>query len=189
MLVIEGKLFTERHLRLYGSSVGVALLLGCLLSWVVSQADWAVRPDGSLPSTNFGWIWVSSKFAASSDPSRIFDHVMLAAAHNADYRPGECFYIPQYVYPPTFLLLIYPLGFMPYLTAFTVWMVATLLLYLATVYAIISRPATVIVALTSAAALKNIQHGHAGFVIAGLIGLSLVFLERRPRLSGIFLAC
>jgi hypothetical protein len=187
LLAIEDKLFTAPHLRFYGAGIVAALLLGCLLSWVANQADWVIRSDGTLSSTDFCWIWVASKFAASSDPSGLFDHAMLEAAHNTYYAPGECFYIPQFVYLPNFLFLIYPLGFMPYLTAFSVWIIGTLLLYLVTVYLITPRPATVIIALTSAAALKNIQHGHAGFVVAALIGLSLVSIERRPWLSGLFL--
>src|SRR5205807_10569328 len=42
-------------------------------------------------------------------------------------------------------------------------------------------------ALTPFTVPANILDGHNGFLTAGLIGLSLVFLERRPRLSGLFL--
>jgi hypothetical protein len=76
---------------------------------------------------------------------------------------------------------------MPYFVAFLVWLMATLVLYEATIYAIIPRPPALIAALTPAAVLKNVQLGHNGFLTAGLIGLSLVFVERRPLLGGIFL--
>jgi arabinofuranan 3-O-arabinosyltransferase len=76
---------------------------------------------------------------------------------------------------------------LPYSTAYAVWMVATLLGYLAAVYAIIPRPAAVVVALTTSPVVFNILLGHNGFLTAGLIGLSFALMERRPWLSGIFL--
>src|SRR5262249_50820021 len=87
----------------------------------------------------------------------------------------------------TLLLFTYPLGLMPYTIAFIVWVAATLLLYLAAVYAIIPRPAAVIAAITPYPVLMNILLGHNGFLTAGLIGLALAFTEYRPWLSGILL--
>ena len=76
---------------------------------------------------------------------------------------------------------------MPYSMALAVWMMATLFLYLAAVYAIIPRPAAVIAALTPYPVFFNTLLGHNGFLTAGLIGLTLALMERRPWLSGIFL--
>ena len=98
--------------------------------------------------------------------------------------PGECQFL-HFSYPPTVLFFTYPFGLLPYMTAFAVWIVATIVLYLVAVYAIIPRPAAVIAALTPMAVPVNVLFGHNGFLTAGLIGLSLVFVERRPWLSGI----
>jgi hypothetical protein len=76
---------------------------------------------------------------------------------------------------------------MPYVPAYAVWMLATLLFYGSAVFLVIPRPAALIAAIASPAALKNIQLGHNGFLTAGLIGVSLVWLERRPWLSGLVL--
>ena len=85
------------------------------------------------------------------------------------------------------LFFSYLFGLLPYMTAFAAWIVATIALYLAAVYAIIPRPTAVIAALTPMAVPLNVLLGHNGFLTAGLIGLSLVFVEHRPWLSGIFL--
>jgi hypothetical protein len=130
---------------------------------------------------------VSGKFAASNDPSRIYDHSVYAAAQDIFYRPGECLFMHQYIYPPTFLFLAYPLALMPYLLAFSVWVTSTLLLYQATIWTIVSRAASVVLAATPAVVVKNIQLGHTGFLVAALMGLSLIFVERRPWVSGILL--
>ena len=94
--------------------------------------------------------------------------------------------------PPTYLFFTYPLGLMPYLTAYAVWVGLTFVVYAAAIYAVVPRSATLIAALASAAVLKNIELGHNGFLFAGLIGLSLFCLQRRPWSSGIllgFLTC
>ena len=186
LLTLEGRIFTERRLQIYGSGIIASYAAGILLSWVLYRGVWAVLPDGTLSNIDFCWIWVSGKFAASSDPSRVYDHSAYAAAQGVFYRPGECLFMHQFIYPPTFLFLSYPLGMMPYLVAFTMWVIATLLLYQATVWMVISRAAAVLAAITPAA-VKNIQLGHTGFLVAALIGLSLVFAERRRWLSGLFL--
>jgi arabinofuranan 3-O-arabinosyltransferase len=187
LLALEDRIFAERRLLIYGSGVLIAYALAVLVSWRRYRGVWAVLPDGSLSNIDFCWIWVSGKFAASSDPSWIYDNSVYAAAQDIFYRPGECLFMHQYIYPPTFLFFSYPLGLMPYLLAFTIWVIATLLLYEATVWMVIPRAEAVVAAITTAAAVKNIQLGHTGFLVAALIGLSLVFVERRPWVSGIFL--
>jgi alpha-1,2-mannosyltransferase len=48
-------------------------------------------------------------------------------------------------------------------------------------------PSALVAAMASAPVLKNAQLGYNGFLTAGLFGLTLVFLERRPWLSRILL--
>jgi hypothetical protein len=188
LLEIEDRIFTERNLRFYGSSLVAAYAVPVLLAWGLNRGEWVIRPDGSLSNIDFCWIWVSRKFAASSDPGRVYDYALFSAAQAPLVGPPSG-NIPPYhfLYPPTLLFFTYPLGLISCLNAFSVWVVATLLLYQAAVYAIISRPAALIAAVTPAAVLKNIQLGQNGFLTAALIGCSLAFMERRPWISGIFL--
>lgn len=77
---------------------------------------------------------------------------------------------------------------MPYLTAFAVWIAATLALYLAAVYAVLPRRAAALAAITPLPVLLNVLLGHNGFLTAGLVGLALASIERRrPWMAGIFL--
>src|SRR5215472_5078593 len=103
LLALEGWIFNERRLQIYGSSVVAAYALGGLVSWGLSRGVWAVLPDGSLSNIDFCWIWASGKLVASSDPSQIYDHSVYAAAQQMFYRPGECLFMHQYIYPPAFL--------------------------------------------------------------------------------------
>jgi arabinofuranan 3-O-arabinosyltransferase len=185
LLEIEDRLFSEHNLQLYG--FGVAAFYAFIVGWLLCEV--ILPPNGKLASIDFCWIWVSGKFAMSSDPVGIYDPVVISAVHNALFHPDQCLFPfrHQYVYPPTFLFFTYPLGFMPYLTAFAVWIVATFVLYETAIYAIIPRPAALIAALAPTAVPVNALFGHNGFLTAGLIGLSLVFVERRRWLAGILL--
>ena len=179
-------LFTEQRLLVYGSTVAVAYVVG--LVWRLLRHEWVISPDGNPTCIDFSWIWVSGTFAVSSDPARAYDYSAFSAARALLAGPGGCIFLDNgFDYPPTSLFLTYPLGLLPYPTAFAVWLVATLLVYLAAVHAIIPRRAAVIVALTTSPVVFNVLLGQNGFLTAGLIGLSLAFTARRPWMSGIFL--
>lgn len=188
LLAIEDRIFTERRLRLYATGVVVGSAIAVILCWASWRGASVIRPDGTLGSIDFCLLWISGKFAATNDAFRIYDYRTFSAAYDVFYRPGECRLLLQgYIYPPTYLLFTYVVGLMPYLVAFAVWVGATLLLYLAAVYCILPVPAALIAAMASAPILKNAQLGYNGFLTAGLLGLTLVFLERRPWVSGILL--
>jgi hypothetical protein len=182
---IEDRIFTERRVRLYGAGVAVAYVIS--LAWRYFHGQWISLSDGKLRCTDFGWMWLSGKFAASSQPTQIFDYSAFSAAQIALFGREGCAFFTPFVYPPTFLFFTYPLGWMHYLVAFAVWILVTLVLYLAAVYAIIPRRAAVIAAMAPFPVAVNIDFAHNAFITAALIGFSLVCLERRPWLSGIFL--
>ncbi len=81
----------------------------------------------------------------------------------------------------------YPLGLMPYVAAFATWTMVTLLLYLVAIYLIVPRPIAILAALSPFAVFFNFVLGQNGFLLAGLMGLSLALMERRPQLSGVLL--
>jgi hypothetical protein len=174
--------FTERRLGLWAS---VVVLVYVIVIWQIIRAGMPIGTENK-DCVDFTWIWLSSKFALSSALAQAYDYSVFSAARATLVGPPNCV-LEHLDYPPTLLFFTYPLGSMRYSIAFGAWMVATLLLYLAAVYAIIPRPVAVIAAVTSHPVLINILLGHDGFLTAGLIGLALAFAERRPWSSGIFL--
>jgi hypothetical protein len=183
-LEVEDRIFAERRIRFYGLGVAVAYALS--LVWRLVHGQWVILPDGRLRCIDFGWMWLSGKFAVSGEAAKIFDSTF-SAAQLALFGDNNCPFITPYVYPPTYLFVTYFLSFMPYLTAFAAWILATLFLYGTAVYTIIPRRAAVIAAMCPYCVAVNADLGHNGFISAALIGFSLAFLERRPWLSGIFL--
>lgn len=183
---VEDRIFARRRIQFYAGAMVAALAYA--LVWAFGHGHWLFQRDGKLADIDFCWIWASGKFAASGDPSRIYEPALFSAAYHAFYRPGECrLLLEQYIYPPSFLFLTCLLGALPYLAAYALWMSATLLFYLAALYLILPGWTTLIVALTPFAVLSNITLGHNAFLTAGLFGLALFLLERRPWLAGIAL--
>ena len=182
LTAIEDWVFTQRRISFYGLGIAVAYLLS--LAWRLVHGQWLILPDGRLRCVDFGWMWLSGRFAVSGDPAQIFDYSTFSAAQIALFGQGNCPFITPYVYPPTYLFMTYFLGFVPYLIAFGAWVLATLFLYGTAVYTIIPRRAAVIAAMCPFCVAVNADFGHNGFITAALIGFSLAFLERRAWLSG-----
>jgi hypothetical protein len=182
---IEDRIFTERRVRLYATGVAVAYVIS--LAWRYFHGQWVFLSNGKLRCIDFGWMWLSGRFAVAGNSSQIFDYSTFSAAQMALFGHDNCPFITPYVYPPTYLFMTYFLGFMPYLVAFVVWVLATLFLYGTAVYTIIPRRAAVVGAMSPFFVAVNADFGHNGFITAALVGFSLAFLERRPLLSGMFL--
>ena len=66
LLEIEDRIFTAWRLQLYGLGVPVAYALA--LAWRISRGQSVLLPDGRLRCLDFGWMWLSGKFAASGNP-------------------------------------------------------------------------------------------------------------------------
>jgi arabinofuranan 3-O-arabinosyltransferase len=186
LVEIEDGVFTEWRIRFYGTGMAAAYALS--LAWRLAHGQWIFLSDGRLRCTDFGWMWLSGNFAVSGDPAQIFDYATFSAAQLALFGRENCPFFTPFEYPPIFLFFTYALGFLPYLVAFSVWLLATLSLYGTAVYAIIPRRTAVIAAIAPFFVAVNADFGHNGFITAALFGFSLAFLERRPWLSGIFLA-
>jgi hypothetical protein len=185
LLDIEDQIFTDRRLRLYGAGVAVAYAFS--LVWRLIHGQWIILSDGRLRCVDFGWMWLSGIFASSGAVSKIYDYSTFSAAQLALFGQKNCPFFPEFDYPPTSLFVTYSLGWMPYLVAFAIWNVATLLLYLLAVYTIIPRWAAVVAATAPFYVAVNADFGHNGFLTSALVGFAIVALERNPWPSGIFL--
>ena len=184
LVEIEDRIFTERRISFYGTGVVIAYAVS--LAWRQVHGQWVILPDGRPRCIDFGWMWLSGRFAVSGNSAKIFDYSTFSAAQIALFGHDNCPFITPYVYPPTYLFMTYFLGFMPYLIAFAAWVLATLFLYGTAVYAIVARRAAVIAAMSPFFVAVNADFGHNGYITAALVGFSLAFLERRCWLSGIF---
>jgi hypothetical protein len=161
-----------------------ALVVG---AWVALSHD-GVDPTGRPLGADFLSFWTAARLALQSGAAAsAYDHGVLGAAQLAAFPGADPAYLP-FSYPPGFLLIIAPLGFLPYFPALLAWLGLTGVAYVQVVrrwlgsgvlpwFAVLAYPAILI----------NIANGQSGFLTGALMGAGALLLPRRPLLAGICL--
>ncbi|WP_159109446.1 glycosyltransferase family 87 protein [Bradyrhizobium sp. USDA 3458] len=143
--------------------------------------DYRGHPIG----TDFSSFWAASRLVLSGHAGNAYDQIKHYAAQQAHF--GEAVQYYAWFYPPPALLLVAPLGTLPYLPSLIIWLVATGAAYLATVYRFIQRSDAIILILCFPAVLINTIHGQNAFLSTGIIGTGLLMSDRRPFAAGLIL--
>jgi len=138
----------------------------------------------SLPdiwNMDFFSIWSFAKFVFVSPVSEIYDNSrLLDFQMDLGAVPTE----RPYPYPPFFLLMILPFGFLSFLLAFAIWNIFTFSIYFAASFYQQWRISAILLIIFSPAALQNFCTGQTGFLSAGLILWGFRLVGTRPVLSG-----
>jgi arabinofuranan 3-O-arabinosyltransferase len=179
-------IFASWRLQAYGfalAAVYAVLLLHFYLAgaWIIDRAGMPVYSD-------FTDVWVAGVAALRGKAALIYEPGEFTRIQSALLGPRDFFY-PNWPYPPTFLLILAALGALAYFYAFAFWDITTLLACIVVVYAIVRRRPAIALMLASPYTLWNFLAGQNGFLTASLIGASLLSLERRPVLAGVFIGC
>jgi alpha-1,2-mannosyltransferase len=191
-----GEWLTDERVR----RVAVALLCAyaVAIAYLVITANGAVDAFGRPLGTDFSNVYAAGTYVLQGNPQAPFDPALQYAREQAIFGADTPFY--GWHYPPFFLFVAAALALLPYGLALAVWQIATFLLYLVSIRAILAampigtgrdgdNRAIPSVALLLAAAFPavfvNLSHGHNGFLSAALMGSALVTLDRRPIGAGI----
>jgi hypothetical protein len=181
----EDMIFTAGRLHAFGIALGFAYL--AIFAGHIWLRDWPVTPLGPR-FIDFISFWANARFALTSAAVEAYQYAAFAAVQ-APYvalTKGELPYF-HLVYPPTLFPLVAPFGLLAYLPALAAWTVATGGLYLLAVRRVLPYGVALVWALLPLAVAKNIWLGQAGFLVAGLLGLALGLMERRPFIAGLCL--
>src|SRR5215472_4259548 len=179
-------IFASWRLQAYGLAL-FTVYAGLLLHFYLAGA-WIVDRAGMPVYSDFTDAWVAGIEALQGKAAQIYEPGEFIRIRSALLGPRVFFY-PNWPYPPTFLLILAPLGALAYFYAFVVWDIATLFAFIVVVYSIVRRRPAIALVLASPYTLWNFLAGQNGFLTASLIGASLLFLERRPVLAGVFMGC
>jgi alpha-1,2-mannosyltransferase len=184
-----GAWLTRERARLWGFAVLAASAIGFLYLVVTSDGlnDYQSRPLG----TDFSDVYAAGTYVLDGHAAAAFDWPAQYAREQVLFGEKTPFY--GWHYPPFFLFIAGLLALMPYTLALAVWQVATLVLYLLMLRAVLSSTAPkletdrlwLLLAIAFPAVFVNIGHGHNGFLTAALLGSALVMLDARPVLAGI----
>lgn len=163
----------------------VALLNVAMLVVLVATSRGGVDRNGFLLGTDFLSFWSAGRMLLAQE--NVYDLAAHVAAQRAFFAPEGSY--TAFFYPPPFLLLCYPLGFLPYFPALAVWLLATGGAYLAAVRpwlrrARVARPALLLFA-AFPPVLIAVTHGQTSFLVAALLGFGALLVRERPIMAGI----
>lgn len=131
--------------------------------------------------------WTSSVLAQNGQVQEIYDPFRFHQIQEDLF--GREFDDRIWPYPPHALLLVYPLGVLPYLGAYYVWILSGLALYLFAATGKV-RPSLYASALLLApATIVNVLAGQVGFFTAALFLGGITLVDRRPFLAGVLFGC
>jgi alpha-1,2-mannosyltransferase len=136
-------------------------------------------------TTDFVSFYAAGSLTDAGTPQLVYDH---AQHHAAEERATEAGIEYNFFnYPPIFLLLCAVLGHLPYLTAFVVFEVTTLVLYLWVARGILNEDgwAVLLPVIAFPAVFWNFGFGQNAFLTAALFGAGTLYIDRRPLVAGI----
>jgi hypothetical protein len=147
---------------------------------------WIVAPDGSGEPSDFVNVWAAGRLVLQGHAASAYDWQVHKTIEDAAVGHAfEGYY--GWHYPPTFLFVAAALALLSYGAAYALWAFATFPAYLVAIRAIIGDRTGYLLAAAFPAVLGNFIVGQNGFLTAGLVGGTLVLLQRRPVIAGILL--
>jgi glycosyl transferase family 87 len=173
------------RVRVYSWMI-VAIFAVVFIVWVGLSLPDFVDPRGKPIGCDFMEFWSAARLALEGRPEAAFDGAAITAVQHAAVPFLPNIWLPWH-YPPTFLLVVVPLGLLPYPAALAAFALSTAVLWAALVPHILPDRRAWIVAAAAPAGLINLIDGQNGLLTAALAGFALVWLERRPVAAGILI--
>lgn len=163
-------------------AIGVALSLLATFAILLSQANGMVLASGQPVFGDFIAFWSGGRAVLEGHIAEVHSRELIAQYHQ-QAAPGVAFIAP-WNSPPTFLLIASALALLPYPAAAIVFLMLGGALYIAAARALLPDARALISALTLPAALYHIGSVQTGLVVAGVSGLALAWLDKRPHAAG-----
>ena len=181
---IDPKLFTRRwSSEEPRSRLLTAVLVGIFGSYLGIYLLVTLHRGERYPFGDFFAIWSYARIAMTHSAASLYDSATLHTAQVAlGMAPGHENPFP---YPPSFLLILWPLGALSYLGAYLVWIITSLALY---VWATSERngPAiSTLIALFAPTTTIMLVAGQSGFLAAALVIGGFRLIKTRPILAGV----
>ncbi len=163
-------------------AVCVALALLATFAFLLSHADGMVLANGQPVFGDFIAFWSGGRAALEGHVADVHTRALIEGYHQ-QAAPGVA-YIAPWNSPPTFLLIASALALLPYPVAALAFIAASGALYLYAARKLLPDARAMIFALTLPAALYHLGSAQTGLLVAGVSGLALAWLDRRPLAAG-----
>jgi hypothetical protein len=178
--------FARWRLLAYGYTFPV--FYAAFFLYLYRRGLWLANESGAPVYHDFTRFWVAGWQALHGEIASLHGEAAFKEVQDSAAGFGRSPY-SLLSYPPTFTLILVPLAMLPYFAAFLTWEAVTLVCCMAVVYLIVRRQPAISLMLASPFAAWNFLIGQNGFLTASLLGSSLLLLERRPVLAGVFIGC
>jgi hypothetical protein len=180
----SGDWLTNARMRGY-SLILLAICAAAMVGWI-ALSDGLIDRNGKPIGTDFSNVYAAGMLTWQGRPAEAYELARQRDAEKAVFGGRE---VPFYGwhYPPFFFVIAFLVASIPYAWGLSIWLLASLAAYLATMRAILPRPETLLVALAFPAVFVNIGHGQNGFLTAALLAGALHLLDRKPWLAGILI--
>jgi hypothetical protein len=127
--------------------------------------------------------WLGARLADTGQAALAYDFEKFDALQRSLIGPLAEF--KMYVYPPTAMLLSWPLARLPFIAALVLWTVVGIGFCLWALSRLMGWSIAALATIGAPAATLNLMTGQNGYFTAGLLGTGLMVLDRRPVLAGI----
>ncbi|MGA7579093.1 MAG: glycosyltransferase family 87 protein [Desulfobaccales bacterium] len=167
---------------------GVILAAVALVAYIgIVHAAWnfatLTTPDQRPLAPDFANFWSAAKLARSGKAAAAYDLDRLYQVEEQVFgthsRYGSGWY-----YPPTFLLAVLPLGWLPYVPALLIWLTVTMALYSLVWSRLCTHPILIPLFFLFPAMFHNFLIGQNGFLTGALLGGGLMILDGWPLAGG-----
>ncbi|MBV8738256.1 MAG: DUF2029 domain-containing protein [Alphaproteobacteria bacterium] len=184
-------IFAPWRLQAYGYTLAAVYAL--VLIGMYRYGVWLIDKTGApLPDCDFTYWWVGGTAALHGQAASLYDPAQLTALLKSLVGPhhaNDLFPYQNWPYPPVFLLILVPLGLLPYLAAFLIWEALALAACSLVVYWIVHQSAAFALMLASPFGALDFRWAQTGFLRASLLGAALLVLGTRPVLAGVLIGC
>src|SRR6266699_1240857 len=171
------------RVRVYSWMV-VVIFAVIAIVWVGLSLPNLVDRRGKPIGYDFMAFWSAARLALAGRPEAAFDGPTIAAIQHAAVPFLPNIWFPWH-YPPIFLLVVAPLGLLPYPAALAAFVLGSAALWASLVRRIFPDRRGWIVAAAAPVGLITLLDGQNALLTAALAGFALLSLERRPVAAGI----
>lgn len=164
--------------------------IGAYCAWAVlgvSQGFWMFGREWRPLPVDFIAFWSAARMAMAGHAAAAYDwaahHAVQVTAIGQEFRGVFAWHNP-----PHALFVFLPFGALPYVPAWLLFSLLSLLAFLVVFARVLPVRGAWLIALGAPCSFLCIIAGQLGFLIAALTGAALLWLDRRPVLAGLSLA-
>jgi hypothetical protein len=174
----------RRAFEIFAVLIAAAILVTLLV--LLSRADGLVLRNGQPVFGDFISFWSAGRATLDGHVDQLHDRQLIFSYHQLA-APGVQ-YVAWWNSPPTFLLIVAPLALLPFPAAAIVFLIGSGAVYFIAARKLLPDARALIFAATLPAAVFQLGTVQAGLLIAGVSGLALYWLDRRPLAAGVLVS-